>query len=144
MVYIMTTNMSNCGVGDICEIKDNIVKDRMTEVAELCGMNSSFEDTVYAVYQEDKKAKKTFYLFSGPAGNEKLYDKCPIYDRAVKLAEYIKEHNLGEVTASPFKMNRNHGPHKIGVFIWEPDFEAVQKWVDTVYAGTKTKAKVKK
>ena len=62
------------------------------------------------------------------------------------LVDFIKKNKLGETTFTGYTENQRYrakGGSPIGVVIWTPDFEAVDKWYENKYTPKKVVEKVK-
>lgn len=83
-----------------------------------------------AIYDEETRASQTSYqnlLYSEAMFNTtyKLYGSVSGH----ALADYIREHQLGEVVTSPATFNEMlHPDHKVQVWTWTPNVDALVQW----------------
>jgi hypothetical protein len=69
------------------------------------------------------------YVFSGPCGGEDSNNPANP-DYAPRFADFIEEHQLGELTRSHVAINKYHSGRKCQVFAWTPDPAVLRQWYD--------------
>ena len=123
---MMMHDTGQCGVQEICGLSF-YGKDAERAMLEFCKLNIAAENThhrygscYYAGYR-----LFCFYLFTA-ASEEQGYAK---YGTA--FADYIKEHQLGDVVGTPKTVNRAfHPDHSNQAWLWTPDEDALRAWWD--------------
>lgn len=83
-------------------------------------VHESVDHFIKETYKSYEALNFTFLYYSGPVGS---------YYYLEDYTAYIEEHNLGEVTQTPARMNLQHGPNKIRCCVWEPDWKALKEHV---------------
>lgn len=102
-------------------------------MAAFCQMNLRSHGQVhYRGFKARPEALYSFYFFSGPVYHTTRWDHTTPWETDAyvdKFARFIEEHQLGELTKSPLKVNAAfHVDHANQMYIWSPDVKALKKW----------------
>lgn len=94
--------------------------------------NISHCTTPQATLKALKKAprywwKRPFMIYTGVTTRRAIdHASGRLDDYGQALTDFIRERGLGKVTAS--NEQTNHGMNGVTVWIWEPNYDAIDKW----------------
>lgn len=79
---------------------------------------------VKLVHDNNLRGSYTFLTWSGPAlgpGGSDPYGNQ-------EIEKFIKDNELGELTVTPYLLNKRHGPYKVAVWAWAVDWKKLDEF----------------